>query len=60
MTFDEWCDNMKIKGNWKDALYHSLAAKFCGVDKIPNDPEVWASEWTLVLDSILAKINATA
>lgn len=52
MTFDEWCCSKQIKGNWKEALYHGLAAKF-GADKIPNDEDVWASEWKVLLDSLL-------
>lgn len=58
MNFDEWCYSKQIKGNWKEALFHSLAAKFGGVDKIPNDEKSWAEEWRVVLDRIMAKAMA--
>jgi len=58
MNFDEWCYSKQIKGNWKEALFHSLAAKFGRVDKIPNDEKVWAEEWRVVLDRIMAKAMA--
>ncbi len=54
-NFDEWCDGKRIKGNYKEALYHSLAAKFSGVDKIPQDESAWMEEWNVVLKSIMAK-----
>ena len=45
MTFDEWCYSERIRGNFKETLYHSLATKY-GVEKIESlGQETWASEW---------------
>lgn len=54
-NFDKWCYSKQIKGNWKEGLYHSLAAKFGGVDKIPQDENAWADEWNVLLKRIMAK-----
>ena len=56
MNFDEWCYSMQIKGDWKEALYHSLAARFGGVGEIPQDEVIWAEEWNVVLNRIMAKV----
>ena len=56
MNFDEWCYSKQIKGDWKEALYHSLAARFGGVGKIPQDEIIWAEEWNVVLNRIMAKV----
>ena len=56
MNFDEWCYSKQIKGNWKEALYHSLAARFGGVEKVPQDEAIWAEEWNVVLNRIMAKV----
>ena len=58
MSFDKWCYSKQIKGNFKEALYHSLAAKFGGVDKIPQDEKAWSEEWNVVLKRIMAKALA--
>ena len=47
---------MQIKGDWKEALYHSLAARFGGVGEIPQDEVIWAEEWNVVLNRIMAKV----
>ena len=58
MNFDEWCYSKQIKGNFKEALYHSLAAQH-GADKIESlGQDVWAKEWKLVLDKFMAKALA--
>jgi len=49
MTFDEWCESKQIKGNWKEALFHSLAARFDGINNIPEDEKIWADEWNIIL-----------
>ena len=55
MNFEEWCCSKQIKGNFKEALYHSLAAKD-GADKIESlGQDEWAKEWKLLLDRIMAK-----
>lgn len=55
VSFDEWCYSKQIKGNFKEALWHSLAAKQ-GADKIESlGQDAWAQEWKLVLDKFMAK-----
>lgn len=56
MNFDEWCYSKQIKGNWKEALFHSLATKFEGVKNIPENEDVWADEWKVVLRRIMSKV----
>lgn len=52
MNFDDWCYSKQINGNWKEALFHGLAAKF-GADTIPQDETVWAEEWRVIIDRVL-------
>lgn len=49
MTFNEWCSSKQIKGNFKEALYRSLAAEYT-IEKIDGlGQDVWAEEWNKVL-----------
>lgn len=52
MTFDQWCDSKQIKGNFREALYHSLMAKHETVDLSQDE---LAAEWNIVLDKFMAK-----
>ena len=56
MTFEEWCYSRRIKGNYKEALFHSLAAKH-GAENVESlGPEIWWKEWLEVLDIVLKSL----
>lgn len=73
MTFDEWCYSKNIKGNWKEALYHSLYAtheenlSVClagyGGDDVDGyflnslTQEDWEKEWKAVLAEAMKKLS---
>jgi len=50
MDFEQWCYSKQIKGNWKEALYHSLAEKYDDLDATGESE--WATEWSAVLDHV--------
>ena len=57
MTFEEWCYSKQIHGNFKEALFHSLAAKY-GVGKIESiGQDIWDSEWKEVLAQLLKSLR---
>jgi hypothetical protein len=55
MKFDEWCYSKQIRGNFKEALYHSLAAKYTLEQVEGLGQDIWADEWKVVLDKFMAK-----
>lgn len=55
LTFDEWCDNLKIRGNFREALFHHLCAKYT-MEKINELGDLcWKQEWDILLDELLKR-----
>lgn len=61
--FDEFCQKKGIKGNYKEAFYHHLMAKYSEydqpalvIDQLAH--EVYEAEWGVVLSQIFAKVMA--
>jgi len=62
VTFDGWCESKQIRGNWKEAFYHHLMAKYSKYDNPASvidqlTQEAYAEEWNVVLKNIMAKVN---
>jgi cytolysin (calcineurin-like family phosphatase) len=61
--FEKFCQDKQIKGNYKEALYHHLMAKYSEYDQpaLVIDQlkqEEYEAEWKAVLSQVLAKFNA--
>lgn len=56
-TFDEWCTRNKIKGNYREALYHACMAEGAGSMEDHEELQaLWKSQWDKVLKDSLAKL----
>lgn len=57
-TFTEWCSAKDIV-YFREAFWHYLAeqAGDCDIRNVPNDPEVWQTEWEKFLPLIMAAIG---
>lgn len=56
MSFNEFCNKNKIKGNFREALYHHIMAKYPTTILIESE-ELFDAEWKIVLNQILEKMG---
>jgi hypothetical protein len=57
MTFDEFCDKKEIRGNYREALFHHIMAKYPSSILVESE-ELFEKEWAIVLKQIYEKVMA--
>lgn len=57
MTFDEFCNKKNIRGNFREALYHHIMAKY-PTSILVETEELFEEEWAIVLKQFYEKAMA--
>jgi len=59
MTFNQWCDENRINGNWREALYHHLRAKHGEHLEETSEPQ-WEQGWGIILSEAVTMATDTS